>query len=376
MNSRPLVSIGMPTYNGAEFIRQALDSLLAQDYDNFELIISDNASRDATPDICAECILKDNRIRYYRNETNLGAVWNFNRVFELSNGEYFMWAADHDLWDPCFLSRCVHVLESDDNVVLVYPLTMLVDSGGSSLELTQDQVDTRGMSPASSFKHLMLRLRTCSMVYGVMRREVLQQTGIFRNIWGSDNALLAELSLRGAIAQLPGVLFYRRRNRPDDVGPEAYKNRMLYALDPITAGEQSRKSIAQLVADLGGVHMQIVADAHLSCPQKTILRLLVRRRFGLPSRSILMLSGIARFIVPERLRPMIGSLFYRGVDLYSRTLVALAVSPDLRKLGSLLSIRVRVWCARAREPIYRICQGFSMRRAHGRERLMDWLRRR
>ncbi|MEM4134638.1 MAG: glycosyltransferase, partial [Candidatus Micrarchaeia archaeon] len=84
MNLRnPLVSIGMPVYNGERFIRQALDSLLAQDYENFELIISDNASEDKTPEICLEYAARDKRIRYYRNEKNMGAAWNFKRVFDL-----------------------------------------------------------------------------------------------------------------------------------------------------------------------------------------------------------------------------------------------------------------------------------------------------
>ena len=98
-DSQPLVSIGMPVYNGERFIRQALDSLLAQDCENFELIISDNASADGTQEICLEYAAQDGRIRYYRNENNLGALANFNRVLGLAQGPYFMWAAHDDVWD-------------------------------------------------------------------------------------------------------------------------------------------------------------------------------------------------------------------------------------------------------------------------------------
>jgi glycosyltransferase involved in cell wall biosynthesis len=111
--SKPLVSIGMPVYNGEKYIRQALDSLLAQDYGHFELIISDNASTDGTAEICREYVAKDDRIRYCRNETNLGAVRNFNRVFELSSGKYFMWAATDNMLSSIFISCCFSLLQQD-----------------------------------------------------------------------------------------------------------------------------------------------------------------------------------------------------------------------------------------------------------------------
>src|SRR3989442_1198286 len=100
IDNKPLVSIGLPIYNGERYLRQALDSLLSQAYENFELIVSDNASDDATPEICAAYAARDARIKYFRAPTNMGAVWNFNRVFELAGGEFFMWAAHDDLWHP------------------------------------------------------------------------------------------------------------------------------------------------------------------------------------------------------------------------------------------------------------------------------------
>lgn len=111
-DDKPLVSIGMPVYNGERYIRQALDSLLAQDYANFELIISDNVSTDGTQGICLEYAARDERIRYYRNETNLGALRNFNRVFELSSGKYFMWAAHDDVWNPAYVQEVLALLGS------------------------------------------------------------------------------------------------------------------------------------------------------------------------------------------------------------------------------------------------------------------------
>ncbi len=107
----PRVSIGMPVYNGGLFIREALDSLLAQTFTDFELIISDNASTDGTESICREYADKDARIRYVRQAQNLGAAANFKFVLDESVGEYFMWAAADDVWLPTFVRVCVGLLE-------------------------------------------------------------------------------------------------------------------------------------------------------------------------------------------------------------------------------------------------------------------------
>src|SRR3954470_15735733 len=88
----PLVSIGLPVYNGARYIAEALESLLAQTYTAFELIISDNGSTDATRSICEEFAARDGRVRYVRHETNRGLAWNWNHVFELSRRPYFKWS--------------------------------------------------------------------------------------------------------------------------------------------------------------------------------------------------------------------------------------------------------------------------------------------
>src|SRR5438128_500699 len=94
----PLVSIGLPVYNGAAHLSEALDSLLAQDYERIELVISDNASTDDTPTICQKYAAIDSRIRYYRKETTSAVIPNFRRALDLSSGDYFVWAAHDDTW--------------------------------------------------------------------------------------------------------------------------------------------------------------------------------------------------------------------------------------------------------------------------------------
>lgn len=292
-DSKPLVSIGMPTYNGERFIRESLNSILAQDYDNFELIISDNASTDRTAEICQAYVKKDKRIRYYGNEYNKGAVWNFNRVFELSSGKYFMWAADHDLWHSTFISKCISILEADPDVVLVYPRTMLIDTSGNDLGLMWDQIDTRGLSTFERFKYIVLNLSFGNMIYGVIRTEQLSHTDKSRNVWGGDGAQLAELSLLGSFAQIPDAMFFRRKNRPD-IPREMDKRRILFAADPVTAPERSKQSLDSLYRDLGRVHLKIVDQAPFSFMEKMRADCLIIWRFWLRRRWRNVTSNVRR----------------------------------------------------------------------------------
>src|SRR5262245_36537007 len=124
---RARVTTGMPVRNGQRFIRQAIDSLLAQTYRHFELIICDNASTDQTEVICREVAERDARIRYFRNQENIGPAGNHNKCFNLSRGEYFRWHAHDDMCAPTYLQRCVEVLDADPGVVIAYPRTTIVD---------------------------------------------------------------------------------------------------------------------------------------------------------------------------------------------------------------------------------------------------------
>src|SRR5687768_11755331 len=111
------VSVGMPVFNGERFIEAALDSVLAQNYGDLEVVISDNASTDDTEEICRSYAAKDDRVRYFRNRINYGIAFNFNNVFRLSSGRYFKWAASDDVCAPDFLSRCVEILDRDASIV-------------------------------------------------------------------------------------------------------------------------------------------------------------------------------------------------------------------------------------------------------------------
>jgi len=206
----PRVSIGLPVYNGEKYLEEVIESLLTQTFDDFELIISDNASTDRTRQICEQYTKKDFRVRYYRNEKNIGAADNFNKIFNLSSGEYFKWAAGDDILHPKFLSKCVEILEKEQDVVLCHSKTLRIDESG---KVTGSYyLPMRYNSPEVSlrFKDLILKPHSCVMIFGVVKSDILKKTNLIGPYLGSDRNLLAELSLHGRLYEIPEFLFSRR----------------------------------------------------------------------------------------------------------------------------------------------------------------------
>lgn len=210
-NSVPVVSIGLPVYNGQRYLRSALDSLLSQNFRDFELIISDNASSDATPEICREYVALDHRIRYYRNEQNIGAAPNYNRVFELARGMYFKWMAHDDMLAPTYLERCVAVLDANPGVVLCHSKTVFIDENDQVIGYDEDSLHFRHPSVFARY-HAYLRVARnwINAVFGVMRTDVLRKTVLIGSYSSSDMILLADLILRGEFYEVPEYLFLRR----------------------------------------------------------------------------------------------------------------------------------------------------------------------
>lgn len=203
----PSVSIGLPVYNGETYLRCAVDSLLAQTFTDFELIISDNASTDATREIAAGYASEDERVTYLRNERNEGAVANYEKVLRHARGELFKWAAHDDVCRESFLERCVDALRQDPDVVVAYPRTALIDGAG---RVTGSE-RPRPLLESSDFA---LRLRDMTdlntyvtPLFGVIRREVLQSVRAHGRFPGADRVLLVELALRGRFIEVDDVLF-------------------------------------------------------------------------------------------------------------------------------------------------------------------------
>jgi glycosyltransferase involved in cell wall biosynthesis len=208
----PLVSIGMPVYNGAPFLKQALDSLLSQDYKHFELVISDNASTDATPEICRDYASKDPRTKYHRNSSNQGPAANFLQVLNLACGDYFMWAAHDDLWEATFMSTLLAPFQNYDDVVLtcceydtVYHVTGRVE--------THSPLEAALSAENSIFENAvwMITYPHSPFFYGLYAMEPLKQSRFRMRSEPCDFAdlfLLNEMSLAGKVHFIPETLFH------------------------------------------------------------------------------------------------------------------------------------------------------------------------
>lgn len=215
-NNKTLVSIGMPVYNSEQHLRQALDSVLAQDYRHFELVISDNASNDRTREICLEYAARDKRIRYYRNDENMGMTWNMNRVFELASGEYFKWASGSDFIAPSFIAACKSILDRHADVVLAYPLAQSVDGQGEEIkEILPETIDTRGLPTFMRVFVVITKGRYYAVMnYGLYRSSALRRCRPVTTVIGNDQVTLMEISILGDIALVPEFLFFRRHTGP------------------------------------------------------------------------------------------------------------------------------------------------------------------
>jgi glycosyltransferase involved in cell wall biosynthesis len=212
MDQKRRLSIGLPVYNGEYYLEQALDSLLSQTFQDFTLIISDNASTDRTPEICKDYQARDKRIQYFCMDKNYGAAHNFNRAFGLASGEYFKWAAHDDIHAPTFLQQCIDVLDHDPSVVLCYPATAEINDQCEIIRTPDIKWAFNETQPSLRFRSFLRQYHRCFEFFGVIRTRPLRTTSLLGNYAGADIVLLAELVLRGPFYQLPDRLFLRRNH--------------------------------------------------------------------------------------------------------------------------------------------------------------------
>ena len=227
----PRVSIGLPVFNGERYLSKAIASILAQDFQDWELIIADNASADQSLDISLDYAAKDSRISIHRSDVNRGAAWNFNRCVHLAGGHYFRWAAHDDELEPSLLSQCVQVMDNEPEVVLCHSRTLKIDAHGVVIgELPSWCALDR--SPRRRVAKVMLSMGNCTAMFGVTRRVQLLRTQLERPYGASDRALMAQLALMGKLYEIPQFLF-RNREYTERSGGAIRDRRMRDAfLDP------------------------------------------------------------------------------------------------------------------------------------------------
>ena len=207
MSTTPLLSIGLFLYNGEKFLAAAIESILNQTFGDFELIISDNCSTDRSGDICRRYAALDERIRYYRNDRNMGAGWNLRRVYDLASGKYFKQAAHDDMIQQDYLRLCVDALEADESLVLAHSLTRVIDEAGQFVENYDDGMRTSSFNPVVRARDLLLRGRGVYPIFGVIRMQALHQLPPQGSYTHSARVLLLQLGLLGRYYEVPEYLF-------------------------------------------------------------------------------------------------------------------------------------------------------------------------
>lgn len=265
---QPLVTVGVPTFNSGIFVRKSLESLVGQDYPNLQIIISDDGSTDDTAAICGEFAARNSNVRLCRGP-HLGERHNFNSLLGLARGEYFMWAADHDLWDARYVSCCVAALAADPEAVLAYSRTMLIDRDGRNLGLMNDGLGITQHRPLDRYRRLIWNLEWCNAIYGVMRREAIAETGGYGPTPGPDHLVLAKMAIQGTFIQVDEQLFYRRQNRPPETFDEM-RIRQSGDLEPGRAGEMLKMPHGQYYRSLRDGHMRAVRRAPWSARDRLL----------------------------------------------------------------------------------------------------------
>ena len=248
---RPCVSICLPVYNGEDYISEAIDSIRAQTFDDYEVIISDNASTDGTPKICRAFAMEDPRVKFYRADINQGLAWNMNRALSLANGRYVMWICHDDRMQPDYIERCVEILKKEKDTILCFANCYYINAEGQILERV-DLPDTgAGETPSGRFGQVLYNWR-CDPINGLMKVEFLRQTRLHAAYADSDRVLLAEMALRGRFYRIPAYLFSKRIHASQTTA-EADRWERTFHFDPKKVGALVCPWWHELFGFVGGI---------------------------------------------------------------------------------------------------------------------------
>ena len=280
----PRLAIGLPVFNGERYLAETLECLLGQTFGDFELLVSDNASTDRTAEIVEAYCAKDARIRYERNEVNIGASPNFTHVARrATRAPLFKWIAHDDLYAPTYLERCIKVLDARPEVVMAHSDCIFIDAAGKAFPsaavagrflhpvtgqmMPVDPVDLgEGGSALSRYTDVLLRSRIGTHMFGVIRRAALDQTHLIPDCPSSDRPLLAELALIGPFCQVREPLFFKRFHEGMSWSQSDEHLRIYASGVQARYNNQLRKLQAYLVTPTGkpiGAHTKLACFAML-----------------------------------------------------------------------------------------------------------------
>lgn len=266
MNAAPRLTIGLPVYNGENFLAESLDALLGQSFDDFELIIADNASTDGTADISQRYVKQDSRVRYYRQPRNVGLAPNHNFVVNEARGELFKWASNDDLYARDLLKRCVDALDEHPQVVLAHAWTAMIDSSGAVTQAVAYPVSSAHQRPPERFRSILFAPGGDDDG-GVIRTDVLRRTAMKDSYHHADRTIIAELVLYGPFYQVPDWLYFRRDHpeRAERANPTVRSR--CANMDPRRA-DPLRNPLARLYAEYIWAYISMIQRAPLSAADR------------------------------------------------------------------------------------------------------------
>jgi glycosyltransferase involved in cell wall biosynthesis len=261
----PRLTIGLPVYNGEEYLAESLDALLGQSYEDYELVITDNASTDGTAGICARYLKQDSRIAYHRLAKNIGAAPNHNHVFTLARGELFKWASHDDLYGATLLERCVAALDERPDYVLAHSHNATIDSRGAIIEPYDYRIPTDSPSAAERFRGL-LHAPGGDDFYGVMRSSAMRKVRPHNSYHHADRTFVMDVAMQGRFHQVPELLYFRRDHdtRAERANPSVRSR--CANLDPKRA--TGFNPTARLLAEYAMGYVDLIRRAPISAAEK------------------------------------------------------------------------------------------------------------
>jgi glycosyltransferase involved in cell wall biosynthesis len=266
MTASPRLTVGLPVYNGENYLAQSLDALLGQTFSDFELVISDNASTDGTADICQRYARQDSRIRYHRQPRNIGLSPNHNFVVDQARADLVKWASNDDLYARDLLERCVAALDAHPEVVLAHSWTAMIDGSGTVTQASEYPLATASPRAPERFRSLLFDSGGDDDG-GVIRTAVLRRIARKDSYHHADRTTIAELALYGPFYQVPDWMYFRR-DHPERAERACPTVRSRCAnMDPRRAGPL-RHPAARLYAEYVWAYYAMIRRAPLPAAER------------------------------------------------------------------------------------------------------------